>query len=193
MSFYSLDELRELGVSVSGENVKVSRKASMYNARFIHIGDHTRIDDFTVLSAGSGGIFIGRHVHIAVFVSIIGKGRVSVSDFAGLSGRVSVYSSTDDFGGSCMTGPTVPEEYLNVQTEDVYIGRHVVVGTGSVILPGAVLNDGCAVGAMSLVKGALDPFFLYAGVPAKPVRQRERKFIEMEERLNQAERATRRP
>jgi dTDP-4-amino-4,6-dideoxy-D-glucose acyltransferase len=190
MSFYSVDELRKLGVSVDGNDVKVSRKASIYNAAGIHIGDHSRVDDFTVLSAGPGGIFIGRHVHISVFVSIIGKGRVSVADFAGLSGRVSVYSSTDDFSGNWMTGPTVSEEYLNVQMEDVYVGRHVVVGAGSVILPGAILHDGCAVGAMSLVKGVLDPFFLYAGIPARSIRPRERKFIEMEERLIQAESAT---
>lgn len=189
MSFYSVDELRALGISVGGDNVKVSRKSSLYNPSAIHIGDHSRVDDFTVLSAGTGGIFIGRHVHISVFVSIIGNGRVSVSDFAGLSGRVSVYSSTDDFSGNWMTGPTVPKEYLNVKMQDVYVGRHVVVGAGSVILPGATLSDGCAVGAMSLVKGLLDPFFLYAGIPAKPVRSRERKFIEMEESLDRTERA----
>ncbi|MBT3210423.1 MAG: acyltransferase, partial [Planctomycetaceae bacterium] len=67
MSFYSMEELQTLGLASFGKDVKISRKASIYNPGQISIGNHVRIDDFCVLSAGEGGIEIGDYVHIAVY------------------------------------------------------------------------------------------------------------------------------
>ena len=71
--------VKDLGLRHCG-NVIISDKISIYNPGNISIGDNTRIDDFCVLSAGKGGIEIGRNVHIAVYVSIIGEGKIIVSD-----------------------------------------------------------------------------------------------------------------
>jgi galactoside O-acetyltransferase len=68
MSFLTEEELAALGLASCGEDVKISRKTSIYGAERIAIGDHVRIDDFCVISAGAGGISIGSHVHIAVYV-----------------------------------------------------------------------------------------------------------------------------
>ena len=46
MAIYTRDELQELGFSNVGENVKISKKASIYGASRISIGDNVRIDDF---------------------------------------------------------------------------------------------------------------------------------------------------
>ena len=43
----------------------------------------------------------------------------------------------------------------------VTLGRHVIVGAGSVILPGAALEDGVAVGALSLISGRCREFGVY--------------------------------
>ena len=86
MSFYSQSELRELGIGYLGEDVKISRKASLYNAPLISIGDRARIDDFCILSAGIGGIYIGNHVHLGAMASLIGRGRIKIDDFSTLSG-----------------------------------------------------------------------------------------------------------
>ena len=59
MSFLSKKELNDLGFKSLGENVLISDKCSIYNAKNISIGDNTRIDDFAILSAGDGGIEIG--------------------------------------------------------------------------------------------------------------------------------------
>ncbi len=180
MSVYTERELQELGFAWLGENVRVSRKASFYGIGRISIGSHSRIDDFCVLSAGVGGISIGHHCHIAIMCSLIGRGRIEIGDLSTLSGRVSVYSSSDDYSGAAMTNPTVPEELTNVDHRPVSIGRHVVVGAGSVVLPGAVIQDGAAVGALSLVKGRLETCGFYAGVPARFVGPREREFLRLE-------------
>lgn len=183
MSFLSDTELEALGFVSIGENVKISHKASIYGAEKISIGNNVRIDDFCILSAGVGGISIGSFIHIAAYSSIIGRARVELKDFCNLSSRVSVYSSSDDFTGKRMTNPTVPEDFTGVEHASVNIGRHVIIGAGSVILPGATLEDGVAVGALSLIKGHCHEFGVYLGVPAKRVAGRKRSLLVLEEKF----------
>lgn len=183
MSYYSESELRELGLCDYGERVRISRKASIYNTAGIRVGSDVRIDDYCVLAAGDGGIAIGSYVHVAVFCSLIGKGRIQLSDFSGLSSRVSIYSSSDDYSGEWMTNPTVPTEFTGVLHADVIVERHVVVGAGSVILPGVVLEEGVAVGAMSLVRTRCKEYGIYFGTPARRVGDRKRRLIELESKL----------
>jgi len=184
MAYLGQQELRSLGFKHLGSGVQLSDKASVYGAARIEIGDDTRIDDFCVLSAGEGGIAIGRHVHVAVYTSLIGAGRIEIADFANLSSRVSVYSSNDDYSGESMTNPTVPAEYTNVTRQPVTIGSHVIVGSGSVILPGVTLQSGAAIGALSLVKSDCDTFGIYAGVPAKRIGDRKRGLLERQAELS---------
>lgn len=183
MSFYSQDELQALGFKRLGQGVRLSRKASIYNAANIEIGDHSRIDDFCVLSAGEGGIVIGKHVHIAVFSSLIGNGRIALEDYSGLSSKVCLYSSNDDYSGEYMTNPTVPSEFTNVTHAPVKVGRHVIIGAGSVVLPGVTLHEGAGVGALSLVKQDCESFGMYFGSPARRVGKRSMKLLELESQL----------
>lgn len=180
MSFYSREELLALGFAYVGVDVKLSRRASIYNPGRISIGDRSRIDDFCVLSAGEGGIEIGRNVHIAVFCSLIGAGRIVLGDFAGLSSRVSIYSSNDDYSGACLTNPTVPAEFTNVTAGPVTIGRHAIVGSGAIILPNVTIQDGCAIGALSLVTRDCASFGVYVGAPAKRVKSRKTDLLRLE-------------
>lgn len=172
-----------LGFARLGRNVKISDRAVFYGASRIVLGDEVRIDDFCVLSAGTGGIQIGSHVHVAVGCSLIGSERIILSDFCNLSSRVAIYSSNDDYSGATLTNPTVPDEYRGVTHAEVFLGRHVIVGSGSVILPGVVLEDGVAVGALSLVKHRCAAFGIYAGHPARRVKERSRELLRLEESL----------
>jgi len=181
MSFYSEDELRELGFAYCGQGVKISRKASLYNTKRISVGDFSRIDDFCVLSAGEGGIEIGRHVHIAVFALLIGQGKITLGDFVGISSRAAVYSSNDDYSGAFMTNPTVPSEYTNVTAAPVTIGRHALIGSGTVVLPGLDIAEGVAIGALSLITRDCESFGVYVGAPARKVKERQRNLLDLEQ------------
>ncbi len=182
MAYLSEKDIKEIGFKYCGRNVNISDKTSIYNAQNISIGEHTRIDDFCVLSAGDGGIEIGRNVHIAVFVSMIGAGKIIISDFAGISSRASIYSSNDDYSGKFMTGPTLPSKYKNVSSGEVYVGRHVVVGSGSIILPNVSIGDYSAVGALSLVNKNCESSAIYAGTPARKIGERSKELIELEKK-----------
>ena len=142
MGILSTEALLAMGFASVGRNVRLSDRASIYGAAGIALGDDVRIDDYCVLSAGEGGITIGRNVHIAVYASLIGAGRITLSDYCNISSRVSIYSSNDDYSGATMSNPTVPEAFKNVVHADVVVGKHVIIGSGSVVLPGVTLEPG---------------------------------------------------
>lgn len=180
MAFLTETQLRQIGFGALGSNVLISEKASLYNPSQLFIGNNVRIDDFSILSAGEGGIYLGDHVHIACYVSLIGAGKIDIGAFSGLSARTAVYSSNDDYSGLSLTGPTVPEKYRNVTVAPVNIGRHVIVGAGSVILPGTRMGNGVALGALSLANKTLEENFIYTGVPAKKLKPRNATYLDLE-------------
>jgi acetyltransferase-like isoleucine patch superfamily enzyme len=180
MSFHSAQGLADLGLGAYGDEVRISTKASLHNAKNIRIGNHVRIDDFCVLSAGVGGIEIGDYIHVGVFSSLIGAGRITLRDFCNLSSRTSIYSSNDDYSGAHMTNPTIPKEFTGVTHAAVTIGRHAIVGAGSVLLPGVTLEEGVAVGALSLVNHSCQAFGIYAGRPARRIGNRQRELLKLE-------------
>lgn len=180
MAFLSREALLTMGFKSLGEDVLISDKASIYNAANIKIGSQVRISDFAILSAGSGGIVIGNHVHVGCHSVLLGAGIIELQDFSGISPRVTILSSSDDFSGAALIGPMVPRSFRNVIERDVVIGRHVVIGSGSTVLPGASIVSGTAIGAMSLVKSAILEPGIYAGIPVKMKKQRSKQVFELE-------------
>ncbi len=184
MAYLSRSDIEKMGFLSIGDNVLISSKASFYNCPKIQIGDNVRIDDFSVLSSGEGGIIIGNFIHIAIYTSLIGKGRIAIGDYSNISSRVSIYSSNDDYSGNYMTNPMVPPAFTNVSHLPVTLGKHVIIGSGSVILPGAELAEGVAIGALSVVKkNKLEPFTIYAGNPLKKIRNRSSNMVMLEKKL----------
>lgn len=183
MGMLSRDIVEKMGFASIGENVQISDRASFFNTSKIFLGNNVRIDDFCVLAAGNGGITIGSYVHIAAGSTLIGAGMITMADFSGTSSRVSIYSSSDDYSGATMTNPTVPCEYTGVKHAAVFLGKHVIVGSGSVILPGVTLEEGVAVGALSLVSQDCKAFGIYAGNPAQRIKERKRDLLDLEKTL----------
>ncbi|KGP64013.1 galactoside O-acetyltransferase [Legionella norrlandica] len=183
MPFLTRELIDLMGFSAVGNNVQISDKASFYNINQISIGNNVRIDDFCVFSAGDGGIYIGDYVHIAVGVTVIGAGKITISSFCGLSSRVAIYSSSDDYSGLVMTNPTIPAQYKRVAHANVFLGKHVIIGSGSIILPGVTLENGVAVGALSLIAKDCSAFGIYAGSPAKRIKERSKNLLQLEEKF----------
>ncbi|MGN0666301.1 MAG: acyltransferase [Huintestinicola sp.] len=139
-SFYSDEELKDVGFNMVGTNVLVSKKCSIFGPQNMNIGNNVRIDDFCILS---GKIELGNNIHIAAYSALYGgNDGIKIDDFANLSSRVSVYSVSDDYSGETMTNPTIPEKYKNVQSAPIYIGRHAIIGSNAVILPGVIIAEG---------------------------------------------------
>lgn len=157
-------------------------------AKLIHEGDalsvgtHSQIDDFVFLNAGQRCV-IGRFVHLASFVSVIGGGEFTIGDFSGLSAGCRIITGTDDYSGPYLTNPTVPHDLSNYRVSHVHISRHVIVGTSAVIYPGVSIPEGVAIGAGCHVRVQLQPWGVYAGSPLRRIGERDGDAIRAKGRL----------
>lgn len=180
-SFYSIEELNDIGFNSIGTNVLISRKASIYGAENISIGSNVRIDDFCVLS---GKINIGNYVHIASNCLLFaGNSGIDLKDFVGISSRSAVYAESDDYSGIALSNPMVPSQYRKIEGKQVVFEKHALVGTGSTILPGVILGEGVSVGSMSLVTKSLDPWGIYVGIPCKLIKERNKNVLALERQM----------
>lgn len=181
-SFYSQEELSNLGLKRYGENVLISRNAILYNPESLEIGNNVRIDDFTTIS---GRVVIEDYIHIAQFCGLYGGSEgIYMDDFSGLSSRVVIYATSNDYSGNSLTNPTVPAKYKpNDKSSSVHLGRHVIIGCTSVILPGVDIGEGTSVGAMSMVSKSLKPWAVYAGSPVKYIKERSKKLLQLEKEM----------
>ncbi len=179
MAFLSNDALNQMGFKYLGNNVKISDRAAIHNAKDISIGHNSRIDDFCVIA---GKVNIGNNVHIAVFCNIAGGTEgITFDDFSGLAYGCHVFSQSDDYSGRTLTNPTVPAQFKMETKKPVHIGRHCIVGTSSLIFPGVHLAEGCSVGAMSMVTKSTEEWMIYSGVPAKKLKPRRKELLELEQ------------
>jgi len=170
--FLDATELAAIGFAAIGEDVRISRHALFFAPERIRIGARTRIDAFCILSAGAGGIIIGRNVHLSAHATILGGGAVTIGDFCTLSVRCAVFASNDDYSGATMTNPTVPARFRGAVDAPVTIGAHAILGASCVVLPGVTIGESAAVGALSLVREDLPPFAVAVGAPARVVGRR---------------------
>ena len=176
-SFYSTQELNAIGFKSIGSNVFISRNAQFYGAANISIGNHVRIDDFCILS---GNITLGSHIHIGAYCALYGKFGIEMQDYTGLSPRCTVFSASDDFSGDYLISPMVDEQFTNVSGGKVTLRKYTQIGANCVILPDLIIEEGVAVGAMSLVISTLKEWGTYAGIPVKRIKDRKKgllKFI----------------
>jgi acetyltransferase-like isoleucine patch superfamily enzyme len=181
MAYLTKAELEKIPFKYLGKNVQISTKTSLYCPEKITIGNGSRIDDFCVIK---GPLTLGIYVHISPFCLVsASEAEIILGDFVGLAYRVSVFSSTDDYSGATLTNPTVPNEFKNVKHGKVSIGRHVIVGTSSVIMPNITIGEGCSIGALTFVTKSTEPWGVYFGIPAKRLKERQKDLLKLEKRL----------
>jgi len=180
VSFYNQDEIKQIGFKTYGENVLISRKSSIYEPGKISLGSNLRIDDFCILS---GEIKIGSYVHISAYTALYAKFGIIVEDFVTISGRNLIYSQTDDYSGTFMTNPTLPKHLINVTGGRVIIKKFAIIAAGCVVFPGITIHEGAATGTMSLVNKDLEPWKIYAGIPAKFIKNRKKDLLKLSQTI----------
>lgn len=166
-----------------GKDVTIWSGAKIISPEVIEIGNSVLIDDF-VLMMGGKKTSIGSFIHIGAFTSIAGGGELIMEDFTTLSHGIRLFTGNDDYLGGSLTNSTVPYPYRLPIRSFVHLKKHAIVGANSVILPGVVIGEGVAIGANSLIKKDCEPWMIYAGSPAKPIRPRPKdRILELEAQL----------
>lgn len=138
----------------------------------IVVGAHARIDSFVKVKpvGGQGDVVIGEY-------SVINSGCVLYSGNGILMGqRVSV-------AANCTFAPTNHEfrrKDLPIQSQGfrpskggILIEDDVWIGANCVLLDGAILRQGCVIGAGSMVRGEIPAYSIQAGNPLALIGWRE--------------------
>ena len=169
--FFDLKDLKRCG-----SNVIIGKTVRIRYPELVEIGDNVIIDDFTYISTA---LKIHSNVHISSGCKIIGgkKSFVEMQEFSTLAPNVVLSAGSDDYIGGIAT-PMVPMQFKgNVEIGKIILSKHCIVGSGSVVLPNVVFNEGACIGALSLAKENLASWFLYAGIPAKKIKERKKDVI----------------
>ena len=181
--YLNIEELLELGFNKIGDNVKISNKINIAGKTSnISIGNNVRIDAFTTIIA-TGPLDLGSYIHIGEYCFLHAGNGIILEDFVGLSQGVRIYTGTDDYSGEFLTNPTVPRKFLGGRKGPVRLCRHVIIGSGSVIMPKLTIGIGSSVGALSFVTHSLQPWGVYSGVPSRKIKNRSQRLLILEYEL----------
>jgi acetyltransferase-like isoleucine patch superfamily enzyme len=165
-----------------GHDVMVHERVTLVGIENISIGSHVRIDPDVILLA-TGPLTIGCYTHIAAGVFIAARAGFEMKDFANIAHGARIYTTNDDYSGEHLMGPTIPVELLGVSAKPVLMQEHATVGAGAIVLPGVTLAEGSVLGALSLIARSTEPWTMYGGVPAKPIKKRRRDVIKKGQEL----------
>lgn len=140
-------------------------KAGYDNRTYIEIGQKVKVKSGTRISTSSGKITIDDYCYFGQNVWIGGIGDVSIGANSIFAMNVVIISSNHDYiniSVPYVNGPEIPKH--------INIGSNVWVGANSVVLPGAMIDDGVVVAAGSVVRGYVEKNSLVAGNPAKLIK-----------------------
>ena len=159
----------KIALKICGNRISLGSKVQIRGSKNISIMDDVKFDEQCYLDARGGTIFIGGGTMFNRCVNIN----------ASIGGKIS-------FGSNCIIGPNVlfrtsnhnysKRDFLIKEqghnSDKIIICNDVWIGAAAVILPGVSLNDGCIVGAGSIVTKSVPAYHVVAGNPARFIKER---------------------
>lgn len=166
--FFDISKLKSCGA-----NVIIGKTVRIRYPELVEIGDNVIIDDFTYISTS---LKLHSNIHISSGCKIIGgkNAFVEMFPFSTLAPNVVLSAGSDDYKDGVAT-PMVPLEFkANAIIGKIIINKHCILGANSVVLPNVIFNEGATLGAMSLAIKDLEEYKVHAGIPAKPIKARNK-------------------
>ncbi len=163
--------LAKLPFKSLGHDVLIHERVTLVGIENISIGSNVRIDPEVVFLA-TGPLTIGCYSHIAPGVFIAAKAGFEMKNFANIAHGARIYTINDDYSGEHLMGPTIPSEFVSLSSGSVVLEEHASVGAGAIVMPGVTLATGSVLGALSMISRSTQPWTIYGGVPARPLKNR---------------------
>lgn len=164
-------------LNLVGENVFISQNVEIRRPNLVNIGSHVAIDTGFYCTTF---LQMGDYIHIGPYVTIIGgaKAKCIMGNFTTIAAGSRIICGSDLHQGDGLIGPTIPEPYRDsVKVEPVIFEDFASIGTNVVVNPGVILGQGSVVGANSFVTKNTDPWTIYVGNPAKPIKARKKEVM----------------
>ena len=170
---YPLDQLKKYG-----KDVYISPTVDIKRPQLVIVGSHVAIDSYLYLTTAAS---IGNHVHISAHVGVIGgkEGKLVMGNFTNISLGGRIICGSDAFlGEGFITAPGIPDKFRDqLKIAPVIFEDYVNTGANVTVLPGVTLAKGSVIGANSLVTQSTEPWTIYAGSPARPIKMRKKEII----------------
>lgn len=126
------------------------------------MGPNCRIDAFATIT---GKVVLGHDCHIGTGATIHGGEGVKIGDETSISPGAHIFTASFNRETGHLANPQLGSRMV-ADRAPVKIGARCIIGAGSVVLPGAVVDDDVLIGALSLVEGHVSAG-LYAGSPLR--------------------------
>ena len=138
----------------------------------ITIEDGVTIDSFVKIkpAGGIGDVLIGRNSYINSGTVIYTGNGVHIGENVLIAANCTIAPVNHEFRAR---NKTIRKQRFMPSKGGVVIEDDVWIGASTVILDGAMLRKGCVVGALSLVKGELEEYGIYAGSPLVKIGARQ--------------------
>lgn len=155
---------------VIGNNVEFKRNIELrvHGNSTTVIGNNVRLDrGIRILSANKARITIGDGTRIGLYSVLNGGDSITIGQKVLISGFVYLQTSMHGFKDRSVGVQDQGYDHAPVQLEDdVWLGTHVVV------MPGCVLGKGAVSGSNAVITRSVDAYNVVAGIPAKPLKER---------------------
>jgi virginiamycin A acetyltransferase len=137
----------------------------------IIIEDGVWIDSFVKIlaSGGFGDVVIGKNSYVNSGTIIYSGNGVSIGENVLIAANCTIAPVNHEFRAR---DKTIKEQRFMPSKGGIIIEDDVWIGANTVILDGAVVGRGCVIGALSLVKGKLGEYGVYAGNPLRKIGER---------------------
>jgi galactoside O-acetyltransferase len=159
-----------------GFDVFIHETSIIKNPDICDIGSHNAIDNGVTISTE---LVMGDYIHIAPYVVVIGgrKSKLVLEDFSFVASGTKIVCGSEDYTGGGLVGPTIPEKYRELNYSTVTFEKYSGCGVNCSIMPGVTLSEGSILGANSLLTKNTEPWTIYVGSPAKPIKIRNSEII----------------
>ena len=156
-------ELKVLGIKC-GKNCLVHETVLILNNDKLILGNNIRIDPFCNF-INTKKIEIGSHTHIASYVQIQADKRVKIGNYSGIGTAAKIFTTNDNYSSNWHTGPFAKKYNRKfLRSSEIILKNFSVVAANSMILPGAVIQEGTAVGFNSFVNKKLNKWTVYHSI-----------------------------
>jgi acetyltransferase-like isoleucine patch superfamily enzyme len=159
-----------------GEDVFISKNVEIKSPEYVEIGSHVAIDSGFKCTTR---LELGDYIHIAPDVVIIGGSStyLKLDHFSFVAAGTKIVCGSENYVEGGLVGPTIPIKYRNLIFKPVIFEKFSGVGVNCSVMPGVILAEGSVVGANSLVTKSTEPWTVYVGSPAKPIRIRDKESV----------------
>lgn len=160
-----------------GDDVFIHKMVEIRHPKKVNIGNHVAIDfGFFVTTS----LNVGDYIHIGPYVSSIGGAgaHLELEHLCSVAAGVRFICLGDEHLGEGIVGALIPEKFQDKRVGGaINVKKFAALGTNSIVMPGITVSEGSVLGANSLLKCDTEPWTIYAGSPARPIKSRPNKRI----------------